>query len=66
MDGHTNMAGRSNPEDPARQALLANQVLRASRDVRAGRESHAACALANRGCREAHTEWARAGDLGPE
>ena len=37
MDGHTNTADHSNPEDPARQALLANQVLRASRDVRAAR-----------------------------
>ena len=56
MDGHTNKADRSNPEVPARQALLANQALRASRDVCAARESHAACALANCGCREAHTE----------
>ena len=50
MDGHTNMADRSNSEDPARQALLANQVLRASRDM------HAACALANCGFWEPHTE----------
>jgi hypothetical protein len=56
MDGHTNTADRSNPEGPARQALLANQVLRASQDVRVARESHAACALAICGCQEPHTE----------
>ena len=56
MDGHTNTADRSNPEDPARQALLANQVLRASRDVHAAQVSHAAVALANCDCREPHTE----------
>ena len=64
MDDHTSRVGRSIPVGYAMPVLLANRVLRASRDMLVGQEPRAAHAPVAYGPRELHTGWTRLGETG--